>query len=524
MTSVFIIEVNSQLKPDPNEDSAALLRVLIHKMDNTTFGNNVPTIPQWTGPSPTIVHVQAILFASLAVSLLAAFLAVLGKQWLNRYTSSDVRGSAVGRGQGRQQKLDGIVTWYFDHVMQSLPLMLQAGLLLLGCALSRYLWEVNTIVASVVVGVTSFGVLFYLFIVVAGASSVNCPYQTPVAQVLRHIPDILRHILEVVRHIPYLPVALRSVFSAFFGDSRSNHLLITAWKLLRGYGPHHTLANVALSPLFILLLPVWFAVGACRIVIWVLVVFPFTAYFRSQEGSGFQTAALDLQCILWTLQTSLDEQDRLSTLNYLARTTLADPDPALVSYCFDILISCVNVVNNKAVIIQGKEQLATATSLCCLHTLSHLMVTGSVPAAVGLQYGRAFPGETNLNDLPLSHTLGAIHRVFYPGIHYSGQFPQWMNHKLSRDDHAIVANALTKLAWYAHRTSEWGMVPRWLLRFALHSLSQSPQPPTSVVINCLSIIATDLQCEVLGTTTLDERCVHASRTFASLTKNQCAIK
>ena len=524
MTSAFIIEVNSELKPDPNEDSAALLRVLIHKMDNTTFGNNVPTIPQWTGPSPTIVHVQAILFASLAVSLLVAFLAVLGKQWLNRYTSSDVRGSAVGRGQGRQQKLDGIVTWYFDHVMQSLPLMLQAALLLLGCALSRYLWEVNTVVASVVVGVTSFGVLFYLFIVVAGATFVNCPYQTPAARILRHIPDILYHTLEAVRHIPYLPVTLRSVFSAFFGDSRSKHLLTTAWKLLKGYGPHHPLINVALSPLFILLLPIWFAVGVCRIVIWALVVFPFAAYFWLRPGSECQTAALDLQCISWTLQTSLDEQDRLSTLNYLARMPLADPNPALVGSCFDILVSCVNVINNKAVIIQGKEQLATATSLCCLHTLSHLVVTGSIPTAVGLQYGRAFPGEINLNDLPLSHTLGAIHRVFYPGVRSSGQFPQWMNHKLSRDDHAIVASALTKIAKYARRTSEWGVVPRWLLRFALHSLSQSPEPPTPVIIDCLSIIATDLQCDLLGTTTLDERYVHTLRTFASLTKNQCKIK
>ena len=520
MTSVFIIEVNSQLKPDPNEDSAALLRVLIHKMDNTTFGNHVPTIPQWTGPSPTIVHVQAILFASLAISLLSAFLAVLGKQWLNRYTTSDVRGSAVGRGQGRQQKLEGIVVWYFDHVMQSLPLMLQVALLLLGCALSRYLWEVNTVVASVVVGVTSFGFLFYLFIVVAGATSVNCPYQTPAAQILRHIPDILYHILEVVRHIPYLPVAIRPVFSTIFGDSRSDRLLTTAWRLFKGYGPHHPLVNAALSPLFNLLLPIWFAVGICRIVIWVLVVFPFTTYFRSQQGSETQTTAVDLQCILWTLQTSLDEQDRLSTLNYLARMTLVDPDPALVGYCFDILISCVNVVNKKAVIIQGKEQLATATSLCCLHTLSHLVVTGSVPTAVGLRYGRAFPSEINLNDLPISHTLGAIHKVFYPGIRSSGQFPQWMNHKLSHDDHAIVARALTKIAQYTHRTSDWGVVPRWLLRFALQSLSQSPQPPTSVIINSLSIIATDLQCDLLGATTLDERCVHALRTFASLTKNQ----
>jgi membrane protein implicated in regulation of membrane protease activity len=61
-----------------------------------------------------MVHVQAILFASLATSLFSAFLAMLGKQWLNRYDSTDKRGSAIERGQNRQQKLDGIVAWYFD--------------------------------------------------------------------------------------------------------------------------------------------------------------------------------------------------------------------------------------------------------------------------------------------------------------------------------------------------------------------------------------------------------------------------
>ncbi|KAF9783506.1 hypothetical protein BJ322DRAFT_980879, partial [Thelephora terrestris] len=81
VTTAFIIEVNSQLQPDSGDETAALLRVLIYKIDNTTFGSDVPTLPQWDGPSSVTVHVQAILYASLATSLIAAFLAMLGKQW-----------------------------------------------------------------------------------------------------------------------------------------------------------------------------------------------------------------------------------------------------------------------------------------------------------------------------------------------------------------------------------------------------------------------------------------------------------
>ena len=197
MASAFIIQVDSQLKPDPGDETATLLRVLIYKIDNTTFGNDmIPALPQWTGPPSTMVHVQTILFSSLAVSLLSAFLAMLGKQWLNRYASTDMRGSAIERSQNRQRKLDGIVKWYFDSVMESLPLMLQAALLLLGCALSRYLWEISIIIASVVLCVTSFGLLFYLFILIAGTAWESCPYQTPGSYFFRFLGPKFRRIVH----------------------------------------------------------------------------------------------------------------------------------------------------------------------------------------------------------------------------------------------------------------------------------------------------------------------------------------
>ena len=206
VTSAFIIDIQSQLQPDTGDETAALLRVLIYKIDNTTFGNDTPTLPQWTGPPRAIVEVQAILYASLVVTLLSAFLAMLGKQWLNRYASTDMRGTAVERSQNRQRKLDGIVTWYFDHVMESPSLMLQIALLLLGCALSRYLWEVNITVASVTLGVASLGIVFYLFVVVAGTASESCPYQTPGSHALRYLGP------KVLSMLRSAPSAITSVF------------------------------------------------------------------------------------------------------------------------------------------------------------------------------------------------------------------------------------------------------------------------------------------------------------------------
>jgi hypothetical protein len=255
VASAFIIEVNSQLQSDPNDETTALLRVLIYKIDNTTFGSNVPTLPQWTGPPRAIVQVQAILFASLAVSLFSAILAMLGKQWLNRYESIDRRGSAVERSHNRQRKLDGVIVWYFEHVMESLPLMLQAGLLLLGCALSRYLWETNIIVASVVLIVTSFGAIFYLFILIAGTTSESCPYQTPGAHIFRHVLRHLRHRLLPTLHSAFvaIPAMASSSFSRLFHSSWCCQLFPVLWVTMRR--PWYSMNNICYTlciPIFLI--------------------------------------------------------------------------------------------------------------------------------------------------------------------------------------------------------------------------------------------------------------------------------
>ena len=72
---------------------------------------------------------QSILYASLAASLLSAFLAMLRKQWLNRYVSVDIQGSAIERNENQQrtEDLDGIVARYVDHVLELLPLALQVA-------------------------------------------------------------------------------------------------------------------------------------------------------------------------------------------------------------------------------------------------------------------------------------------------------------------------------------------------------------------------------------------------------------
>ena len=157
--------------------TAAYLRILIHTMNNSLFPDD-PSSTAWSGPPPEIVTVQSLLCASLTTSLFAAFLAMLGKQWVNRHLRNR-GGSAADKSRDRQRKLDGLEKWHFHFIIESLPVMLQLALLLLGCALSMYLWTTCRTVAGVIVAVTLFGVASYIFLTLAATVYYNCPYQTP---------------------------------------------------------------------------------------------------------------------------------------------------------------------------------------------------------------------------------------------------------------------------------------------------------------------------------------------------------
>jgi len=186
VTSAFIIDIQQDIKEDFSETSAKLLRVLVQNVNATAFGEHVDPPPlDWKLSDSSYVSVQCTMYASLAVSVLAACLAMLGKQWLNRYDQIEMRGTLVQRSRHRHRKMTGMAAWHFDITMEALPVMLQIALLLFCYGLSRYLWNVNQTVAAVIITTSSLGFVFYVCIVSAATASYECPYQTPVSLLLR---------------------------------------------------------------------------------------------------------------------------------------------------------------------------------------------------------------------------------------------------------------------------------------------------------------------------------------------------
>ena len=263
-----------------------------------------------------------------------------------------------------------------------------------------------------------------------------------------------------------------------------------------------------------------------RAVIYPLVAFVNRIYTRllrspstSTHGSDQRTTTLDLQCISWILRASLDKVVHLSTLESLAAiVSLADFDPTLVVDCFNTFAGCAKVVNNTVVITRGLERLAAASALCLLRTFSRLSVvdpTSDVLGDIRRRYSRNFPPTTNFDGLPFFYIFSVVHDVFYPG--WNDRWFDWGDRRPSSHEHIIFAHALSDLSLSEYRRGDRSgkKVPRWILRFALHSLSLDPPPPASVVADCLSIIATDLGCNVSSTTTIisNERYVRAQQIF-----------
>ena len=481
--------------------------MLIYKVDDTAFDGHIPTLPHWAGPPPTIVHVQAILFASLVASLLSAFLAMLGKQWLNRYDSADMRGTAIERSKNRQRKLDGIVVWYFDNVMDSLSLMLQAALLLFGCALSRYLWGVNITIASVVVGVTSFGVLFYLFIVIAGTASDSCPYQTPSAHILRH------HLLPFLRSIP-------SNISGYIDTSYYRRKSIE-WRergrLELSWWSRRNIDEFLLPLLRLLIAPL---VDVCRLVLAMLlspvafgrsIYYKFVAYLRMRDLDQ-QTSMLNLRCVSWLLQASLDKGFHLTALKYLAvMPEHACFDPSLVIGCFNVFISCILVVDDTPAMVQGLEQLASLSASCFLRTFRSFLSTKPTSSALAdlrRRYNRVFsPRWVDFRDFPFRYTMVVAHILVNRQCKPPRKWKWWYDHRPPAQELIQLAECVAEVAQVRYLRPPREKVPRWTLRFAFDSLSLDPPPPPSVVAHCLKIIALDLGCDVSNIRAQDERCV-----------------
>ncbi|KAJ7186542.1 hypothetical protein C8R46DRAFT_276405 [Mycena filopes] len=194
-----------------------------------------------SAPSTIIVVVEGMLYASLFTTLLAALLAVLGKQWIMYYLSAGSRGTLEERGLHRQHKLDGLDKWKLETVLQMFPLLLHLGLLLFAAGMSVYLWTVHHTIAILVMVLTAVGCCLYLFLLVSAMSFRDCPFQTPLAPLLTHMLSPLLHLIA-----PRLRSIWRKMQYWYRHIRSSKHPLLPQWLMFPR--PFHQFNDTSVIP------------------------------------------------------------------------------------------------------------------------------------------------------------------------------------------------------------------------------------------------------------------------------------
>ncbi|KAJ7135143.1 hypothetical protein C8R46DRAFT_1201622 [Mycena filopes] len=186
VSSAFIIQIQPEFQLHSNMATQSLLILALTR--NITATPLLEFQNSSLAATPTIVVIaQAFLFVSLFSTLLAALLAVLGKQWLLQYDSVGEKGTIGERALERQRKFDGIRRWKFDLVLQICPLLLQFSLFLFAAALSTYLWTIHHAIAGIVLVLTSLGFLSYAEMIRSAAASPDSPFQNSLSALLMRL-------------------------------------------------------------------------------------------------------------------------------------------------------------------------------------------------------------------------------------------------------------------------------------------------------------------------------------------------
>jgi hypothetical protein len=225
------------------------------------------------------------------------------------------------------------------------------------------------------------------------------------------------------------------------------------------------------------------------------------------------------------LRVSLHKIIQGSTLDFLGMIL---PLPgssinfAFVVECLNIFTSCfVPRVDGMATVLRGSEQLAEGSALCFLRAFASWLGTEPIPAAIEnihKRYKRILPSTLDPCGLPVAVLV--LHSLF------SGEgIINWASDNPLTDKLALVSRALARMAlehcsmYRSHtfraqrsRWFTWGWANP-LVHFSLHFLSQNPLPPASVIIDCLTIIATNVAgVPDAGSIPSEEKCVCSLKT------------
>jgi hypothetical protein len=178
--SAFLIETLSRLEEDPAETTRDVLIHQTRMMRNTTLG---PFEPQAFQPSDSVVVVHVLLFASLAIILMAAFMSILVKGWI-RELDRGLKSISVMKDRAivREYRTQGFERYKLPQIIALLPLLIYNSLFLFSCGLTVFLFSIHRSSALAIAVVMGVGVVFYSITLSLSIVDGSAPFKSPISQ------------------------------------------------------------------------------------------------------------------------------------------------------------------------------------------------------------------------------------------------------------------------------------------------------------------------------------------------------
>ena len=159
--------------------------VLIYQtqmMRNSSLG---PYVPSDFSPPEYIVLVNALFYASLGITILAAFIAMLIKSWVREFDRG-LRTISIPeqRAKTREFRYLGMERWKLQEMVAVLPLLIQLSLLLFAIGLVGFLFHISTPSFGVTTTLFGVGALFYATTTTISVFATSSPFHSPLSRTL----------------------------------------------------------------------------------------------------------------------------------------------------------------------------------------------------------------------------------------------------------------------------------------------------------------------------------------------------
>lgn len=174
------------LSAAPGDETNRLLRLLIQGRQGMAISPEDLDPPSFI-PSRDVVRINQLFSVSLTCSMLAAFGALLGQQWITSYRRRPAGGFEEERRE-RQRRLLGAKRWRLELVLELiLPMLLQISLVVFIAGMASYLRTLSAPVALPNIILSWMGAAFFVLTIIFAVSDPHCPFKTPYSEIAEFI-------------------------------------------------------------------------------------------------------------------------------------------------------------------------------------------------------------------------------------------------------------------------------------------------------------------------------------------------